>query len=166
MKETSSFSEREQLSASENQKLEFLNQIIEEHEQSDSDLTKQAISCHRTGRVVEVAPCGEEDHLTIRSASDQIELTVRITRKGPVLLFQGADVQLQGTKDVSISCDTFHVDAKRDIHIECQGDRLEKIKGHAATEAKSVGVRATLGGVTIDANDDVALTGERIFLNK
>lgn len=166
MKEISSVTEREQHTEIEDSKLEYLGGIIEDCDKLDSYGLVQSMSCQCTGRVVEVTPRGDEDRMTVRSPSGQIELTVRLTAEGPSLLFQGVDIQLSGTKDVSINCDTFQVDAKKAIRIESRGDLSERIEGRAVIEAKSVEVRATLGSVSLDANDDVALTGERIFLNK
>ena len=166
MKHIKSVVEREHHLETEREKLDYLGSIIDEYDMLKSVPTMQSISCCRSGRVVEVTARHAEDRLTIRSGDGQIELTVRLTPEGPILVFQGADIQLDGTRDVSIRCDTFHVAAKKSVNIESRGNLSERIEGRVSMEAKSVEVRATLGSVSLEANDDVALTGERIFLNK
>jgi hypothetical protein len=127
-----------------------------------------------SGRVVEArrAP-GAEDRLTIRAPSGEVELEVRMTPEGPVLRFRAADVELDATRDVRVSCDRFHVRAKSGIVEETGGDLVQRVNGDAAVEvhgkhsttAREVAVEAKRGNVKIEANDDVDLVGERVRLN-
>jgi hypothetical protein len=47
-----------------------------------------------------------------------------------------------------------------------QGEHSLTVGGVARTEADTVALCARLGDVTLEANDDVRLDGERIFLNE
>ncbi|AUX42807.1 uncharacterized protein SOCE26_042410 [Sorangium cellulosum] len=127
-----------------------------------------------SGRVVEVrSGAGEEERVTIRSASGEIELDVRLTARGPVLRIRAAELELASPGAVRVDCDRFHVRAEHGIVHETGGDLAQTVAGDATTqvrgalraEARQVNIEATRGDVQIAANDDVQLLGERIKLN-
>ena len=127
-----------------------------------------------SGRVVEArAEGGGDDRVTIRSASGEVELEVRMTERGPVLRFRAADLELASAGDVRIDCDRLHVRAAQGIRQETGGDLKQTVAGDAVLEiggrlqaaANEAQIRARRGDVEIEANDDVKLRGERIKLN-
>jgi hypothetical protein len=136
--------------------------------------TEEARLALSSGRVVEArSEGGGEDRVTIRSASGMVELEVRMTERGPVLAFRSADLELSATREVKVSCDTFHVRADKEIIEETGGDLHQtvngnadvKVRGRLTTAAREARLAAVRGGVQIEANDDVQLVGERIKLN-
>jgi hypothetical protein len=127
-----------------------------------------------SGRVVEsVAEGASRDRLTIKNPSGEIELEIRMTERGPLLKFRSADVELEATRDVKVSCNDFHVKAAGKIVEEAGGDLRQQIRGNSETKvrgkmrlaAREVDLEAKRGNVKIDANDDVEILGERIKLN-
>ena len=89
-----------------------------------------------------------------------------MTVDGPVLLFSGAEIQLCASKKIEISSDEISLVANKALKTESRGDRADITEGRASTKARSIDLQAALGNVTVSANDDVRLNGERIFLNK
>ena len=116
---------------------------------------------------------GDGERLTVRSAEGVIELSVRFTIRGPVLTFSGADVELHGTRAVRLDCERLDIRAREGVDLETDGDLREHIAGSKVTrvgevaelEAHSVQVTSRRGDVSLKANDDVSLKGERVLLN-
>lgn len=108
----------------------------------------------------------EEDYLTISTQSGEIELSIRITESGPILTFSGVKVELTASNKIELLSEEISLVASKRLDTECHGDRTDTTTGDAKIRAKSIELQATLGSVQVKANDDVALVGERIFLNK
>ena len=102
-----------------------------------------------SGRAIEVTQDEAGEVLTVRSPEGACVLTVLLTDAGPVLRFEAAALQIATTKSVEVSCEDFRVAARNELHLV----------------GKDVGIRAVLGGVTVRADDDVAIDGEQVLLN-
>ena len=100
------------------------------------------------GRRLEVEKQSAGDVVTIRGTEGEVELRVTLTDAGPVLHFSAAAVALDAEK-VEVSCDNFRVHAKKEV----------------ALRGETVTARAMLGDLSLKANDDVRVQGERIRLN-
>ncbi len=126
-----------------------------------------------SGRSLEVAEEGGAERIRVRSAEGQILVSIRMTAEGPVLSLKGASLEIAAAKTLSLSCDTLRVQAAQDASIEVGGSLREDVRGSVVREAgrsarisaREVKVEASQGGVEIQANDDVAITGERVRLN-
>lgn len=127
-----------------------------------------------SGRVVEAgADADGVDRVTIRGASGEVELSVRMTAEGPVLRFRAADLELESARDLRLRCDTFSVQARKGIVQETAGNLRQrvggsadiKVRGELATLAGEVKLEAKRGAVQIEASDDVEIVGERVKLN-
>jgi hypothetical protein len=99
------------------------------------------------GRKLDVESGGRT--LRIEGRDGEVELTVEITETGPRLTFTGADLRLEGTKRLELTGE----------EVEVRSEKAVSVEGHA------VSVRSRRGNVSVDANDDVRINGERIFLN-
>ncbi len=116
---------------------------------------------------------GAPEQLVVRSPEGLVELSVRFTKEGPVLSFSaaGSDLRSQGT--VRLSCGKLEVDAREGIAVTSGGDARTEVRGGhhltvggaSHTDADALSIRARLGDVSLEANDDVRLHGRRIFLN-
>jgi hypothetical protein len=112
------------------------------------------------------------DVLRIRAHDGQCVLTVRITDEGPVLSFSGASLELDARR-LDIACDDLRVRVAGgaalaiggDVDTRVAGRATHRIDGALRTEAESMALAAHPGGITVEANDDVALKGERVLLN-
>jgi hypothetical protein len=119
----------------------------------------------------ELDPSGA-DVLRIRARDGQCVLTVRITDEGPVLSFSGATIELEARR-LDVACDDLRlrvgggaaIDIGGDVNARIAGRATQEIQGDLRTAARSMALQARTGGMTLDANDDVALKGERVLLN-
>jgi hypothetical protein len=102
----------------------------------------------RSGRTVSVDR-NEPEAITVRAPDGAVELSVRFTPEGPVLRFASASVELTAAREVSVACERFSVRATGAVRVE--GDTVD--------------VEATRGDVTVKANDDARIYGERVRLN-
>ncbi|XYH95825.1 hypothetical protein ACMHYB_49875 [Sorangium sp. So ce1128] len=126
-----------------------------------------------SGRSLEIAEEEAAERVQIRSAEGQLLLSIRLTDEGPVLSLSGASLEIAATKALALSCDTLRIQAAHDADIEVGGSLRERVRGSVARDAgrsarisaQEVQVDASPGGVVIQANDDVAITGERVRLN-
>ncbi|WP_437293491.1 hypothetical protein [Sorangium sp. So ce426] len=126
-----------------------------------------------SGRSLEIAEDEAAERVQIRSAEGQLLLSIRLTDEGPVLSISGASLEIAATKALALSCDTLRIQAAQDADIEVGGSLRERVRGSVARDAgrsarisaQEVQVDASPGGVVIQANDDVAITGERVRLN-
>ena len=71
------------------------------------------------GRTAELTSDGSTQTLEVRSEGGTVELRIRITEDGPVLVMEGARVQIQATESIEMQCKTFSVAASEgtlDVH--------------------------------------------------
>jgi hypothetical protein len=109
----------------------------------------RSIECHD-------APAGGE-LVTIRNPAGRVELEVRLTEAGPVLLFDAAQLELRATGRIRADCES--------LEIVTAGDAALRVGGELSTSARTTDIASTRGDVRIRANDDVRLNGERVKLN-
>ena len=128
-----------------------------------------------SGRTVEVSASGPaEDRLVVRAPDGEVELAIRLTSEGPVLSVRGAQLELYASQTLRLSCDRLELESRSDARLDIGGDlrtivggaRSETIMGRSETEAHAAALRARRGNVEIQANDDVRIDGERIWLNR
>ena len=101
------------------------------------------------GRRLTVDSTSGEQVVEIRGASGGIELRVKITEEGPVLLVEGVKIALKAAEAVEVDCTRFRVTASQSIDLASQGP--VQVTGGA-----DVGVNAT---------GEVHVKGEMIHLN-
>lgn len=126
-----------------------------------------------SGRSIELTESDAGERIEIRSARGELMLSMRLTDEGPVLSLSGVSLEIAASKKLALACDTLEIKAATDASIEVGGNLRERVAGHvkreaagtSATIAREVRVEAFPGGVTVKANDDVAITGERVRLN-
>ncbi len=126
-----------------------------------------------SGREAIVKPGPGEESLVIRGPEGGVELSVRFTADGPVLRFESAAFDLRSVREISLSCETFRVNAQKSVEIRAGEDMLQEVGGNiemhsggeTSLEGHSLTLRSRRGDVTLWANDDVRLEGERIKLN-
>lgn len=126
-----------------------------------------------SGRSVEVGVESGGDLLRVRARGGEVVLSVLLTDQGPVLRFAAADLDIQASGRVSIACETFKVQAKTDVHIEAGGGITERAAGDVVRvaggrtrqEARNIDLIAEPGTISVVANDDVDIKGERVRLN-
>jgi hypothetical protein len=110
----------------------------------------------RWGKTLQVTSAPDHERVIVVGAKGRVELTLEITESGARLVLDAAEVELRGSREVAVACDTFKVAARR-----FEVDAAET----ATITAKDAAVTATEGDVAITANDDVRVNGERVLLN-
>jgi hypothetical protein len=136
---------------------------------SDVEWTSQ----HTQRRVLLRRGAGD-DRIVVCAPDGAVELAVRLTATGPVLEFRGASLELTATKNVSVRCERFIVDATDAVALNSGGDMSQRAGGDSLIEAagqsklvaNAVEVTASTGNVEVRANDEVVIEGERIWLNR
>jgi hypothetical protein len=101
------------------------------------------------GRRLTVDATGGDQVVEIRGASGAVELRLKITEEGPVLLVEAVRIALKAADAVDVDCTRFRVSASQSIELASQGP--VQVTGGA-----DVGVNAT---------GEVHVKGEMIYLN-
>ena len=129
----------------------------------------------RSGRLVRLeAGEADADQLTILDPRGEIELTIRLTPEGPVLTVSGANLELVATRTLSVRCEQLDLQVDQDARLGIggssqhvvEGDHESRVGGRARLEAHAARIEARRGNVELEANDDVRIDGERIWLNR
>jgi hypothetical protein len=101
------------------------------------------------GRTLTVSSAGGEQLVEIRGSSGIVELRVKITDEGPVLLMESVRISLKAAESVDVECKQFNVNASQSIELKSQ-------------EGIQVSGKAD---VRVEANGEVHVKGEMIYLN-
>jgi hypothetical protein len=124
-----------------------------------------------SGRRVAVDPAHGEQ-INVTSPDGMLELAVVFTPAGPLLRLSAAAIELRTGGALRLDCEDLAIDARGSVSIragslteEIEGGRSITVGGRSTLEAHAIGLRARLGDVALDANDNVRATGEKILLN-
>jgi hypothetical protein len=104
------------------------------------------------------------DLLRVFNADGQACLTVRLTPTGPVLQFDGS-VVLQTSGALALDAEHIALHGRDGVTITSGGDVTLQTAGDLTSRARVQNIRADLGNVNLQANDDVRLNGERVLVN-
>lgn len=126
-----------------------------------------------SGRKLDVVEDGPDELLHVRAPDGQLVLSIRLTDEGPVLSLAAVSLELAARKHISLASETLAIRTSGDATVDVGGSLHERTRGNAIREvgkaaierAREVKIEAAPGGVVVKANDDVAITGERIKLN-
>jgi hypothetical protein len=126
-----------------------------------------------SGRKLHVTENDRDELLCVRAPDGQIMLSIRLTDEGPVLSLSAVSLELAARKHISLASETLAIRTSGDATVDVGGALHERTRGNAIREvgkasierAREVKIEAAPGGIVINANDDVAITGERVKLN-
>lgn len=90
-----------------------------------------------------------QDLVEVHGAGGTVELRIRITPEGPVLVMESVRLELKASESVNVECGTFEVRAKDSVDMHSDGGM--QLSGTA--------------DVRVNANGDVIVKGEKIYLN-
>lgn len=110
-----------------------------------------------SGRSVAVVEVSGEEHVEIRAASGEMLVSVRLTDQGPVFSLAGASLEVTAARSLSLAAENIKIAASK--HLSLEAGELHRVK------ARDIEVEANPGAVSIRANDDVDIVGERVRLN-
>lgn len=94
-----------------------------------------------------------------------ISLTVVVTEAGPILQFSGGDVCIRTDHNLRLEAEELSLHGRKKLTLSSEGDMAVTIAEDLATTARQQHHRAELGNLSLYANDDVVLDGERIMMN-
>ncbi len=125
------------------------------------------------GRRLSVGSTTEGDVLRVRSREGQIELSISLGQGGAKLRFESAELELVGTRSLSLAAD--HVSVKSrgnlelgaagDLRAVIGGDRHTTVRGVDRSEANTIESQANEGEIVLRARSDVRVDAEHIGLN-
>lgn len=126
-----------------------------------------------SGRRYELVAAPEGDRLTVRGRGGHVLLRVLMTDAGPLLSFEGADIEIAAAGTLALSGRDVAIEARRSLSLTSGGDCTQTITGTRHTrvgaadrlEAESVQLQANEGAVEVRAAGRIALDGEHIGLN-
>ena len=154
----------------------LLHELIDDAQEGGAKAEpRRSLEGRHTGRKIEVtSPSAEQDLVTISAPDGTVELQIKLTPEGPILQVSAAAIEMSATERIALRCNELDVAVKERVNLKCDGDLQQTVKGNldsttegtARVEARRIGLEATWGDVDVKANDDVYLTGERIYLNK
>jgi len=110
----------------------------------------------RFGKLLQVTSEGDYEQIVLLGKTGRVELTIEVTETGAKVFVDAEDLALRAKKKVSVECDVFDVSARK---IEARATES------ATIEAPDASVHATEGDLSLRANDDVKVNGERVLLN-
>jgi hypothetical protein len=126
-----------------------------------------------SGRTMNVVDAGGEERIEVRAAGGALVIAVRLTDAGPVFTMSGATLEIDAAKKLSLRGESVHVSAKGDLTIEAGGTLYQRAGGSSVREiagldrasAGEMEIEVHPGGISLRANDDVDIVGERVRLN-
>ena len=113
------------------------------------------------------------DVVQVRNSEGLSLFTIEITEQGTNLNIEAKNINLIAEDKLNLTGNEITIDSNNKTVLTSQGDYENKIEGNCKTEtkgkslnvAKTHTVKASLGDVKLQANDDIKLNGERVKLN-
>lgn len=126
-----------------------------------------------SGRSIHAKEEGNEEQIEIRAPGGALLLSMRLTADGPVLSLTAASLEIAAAKTLSLRAETLRIAAEKDISIQAGGalversgaDTTREVGGAYRVRAGEIESTAHPGGISLRANDDVDIVGERVRLN-
>ena len=126
-----------------------------------------------SARSITAAEISGEERVEVRAADGSLLIALRLTDDGPVLSVAGASIEIGAAKRLSLRAETVHLAASGDLSIEAGGGLFQRAGGSSVREiagldratAGEIEIEVHPGGISMRANDDVDIVGERVRLN-
>ena len=127
----------------------------------------------RTGYRVAAGRDSGHEELTVIAPDGRLCLRIRLLAEGPVIEVQSPSIHMVSTGALRLDCESLTVNAEREIALNAGGRLQQTARGDVRVqaggafdcEADAQRLWARLGDLTLEANDDVSLDGERVLLN-
>lgn len=108
---------------------------------------------------------GQVDVITIAGSDGGARLAIHITEEGPVLRFEQCDLTVQAAGTLRVAADRVAIHGEAGLDLSTNGDLTMSAEGRTMNVARQQTLKAELGNVDVQANDDVRLEGLRIKMN-
>ena len=96
------------------------------------------LSALPSGRLLRLLQGGRGELLEIRNPDGKVELEIRLTEEGPVLVFDAARLDLRAAGEVRVACDTFAVRAREGIDLGSAGEVRVRGDGDVHVDGENV----------------------------
>ncbi|HNN94723.1 MAG TPA: hypothetical protein PKI03_20745 [Pseudomonadota bacterium] len=145
-------------------------------ERQGPDASKEkAISsqfAYGSGRTV-LLEAGQEERLIVSNPEGALELTIRFTPEGPVLSFTAKAIGLENSGIIKMSSESLHIQTRKHLTMDIGGSLQQTVgqqisthaQGPLLMESRRTEIKTALGDISLEANDDVRIQGERIRMN-
>lgn len=107
----------------------------------------------------------EGSALDVHAPDGRLCVRLVLAADGPRIEISGASLAVHAEREIALSCQRFTVDAAEGLALRSGADLEVRAEGALRSEGFSQAIVARRGDVDIQANDDVAVDGERIRLN-
>ena len=153
----------------------ILEKILCDQESNKNDHPTHSIYSFNTDRTIEFSMVSNvSDLLTITAPKGQLEMSILLTEKGPIVALSGISLKIDAIEGISLDCDDFLVHTKNDFTVESEGNILQQTNGvfqvdsqrKTAIKSESVEINATRGNIDIQSCDLVDVKGRLIGLNR
>jgi phage gp45-like len=136
-----------------------------------SSLKENPVIEFSTGDSIVIDTIKEEVKLIDRN--NQLQMTIGFAKIGLVININAAKININAVEELNLSGKKVNITATDQLKIQTAGNLVQQIDKDSLTEvggsnkmkAKVQQITATLGDVSIKANDDIVLNGERVKLN-
>jgi hypothetical protein len=126
----------------------------------------QSLVISRANERGQVAPLdGTQECIQLLDASGVTSLTIRLTPAGPVVELAGASLALKVDGDLALAARRIHLHGSETVSVTSGAEIALAAAGTLTTEGRRQNITATHGDVSMYANDDVKIDGERIRMN-
>lgn len=106
-----------------------------------------------------------EDVLKIEGPDGGLRLSVVVTPQGPEVRLEGSDLRIRSTGSLDIDAEHVSIRGRQGVSLRSDAEAELNVAGELRTEARSQLIVARRADVSVYANDDVKLDGERIRMN-
>ena len=106
-----------------------------------------------------------QNFLKIVGADGLVRLSIHISPAGPILRLEGPGLLIQADGPLAIDAEQVSIHAREGLSLSSGADAEICAAGNLTTQANAQIITAHLGNVSLSANDDVTLNGERIRMN-
>lgn len=106
-----------------------------------------------------------ERRLDLHAPDGRLCVRLTLSSAGPLIEVTGASLAIRAEQDLAIACRRLDIDAEEGLHLRSGGDLELHAAANLRTEAFAQRHIARRGDLSLEANDDVAVDGERILLN-
>jgi hypothetical protein len=115
----------------------------------------------------------EKQEIQLLDKNKTAQLTITVKPEGLSVQINAIELNINAVDQLNLSGKKVSLSASEELVIKSAGDLLHQIDGNCITDiggtnssrAKIQKMKAELGNVEIEANDDVRLDGERVLFN-
>src|SRR3954447_22717968 len=115
--------------------------------------------------IVRARSDGGEDVLRLAAADGKTTITLRVGPQGTTIELGAASLALRVEGDLAIDAGRIALHGRDGIDISSGGDLTVSASARLEARAAEQKLVATLGDISLHANDDVSVDGERIRMN-